>query len=723
MENMTMNDTSPDFTAYLLDELPPEERAGMELALESDPTLREELECIRRTHEELSDHLAVETGPEPLESGKSLPFITPTKATPFRRTLLFLGTPSGFAALAACVTLTLATLQFIPDKSVERTMRAEVVESRATSPEPKNFAAPKPNFEKLPRLAQESAAPPSLTDATRAAPSATTGEKISFASGLSAGGMSKGTGGGYGGGEGAGVGIGKGGGRNFVSTYGAAARAGAYVDHQDFPRSHTGIRNPAGTGDRFDSGVTEQPFVKAAESPLSTFSIDVNTASYAYARRVITSGVLPPPASVRIEEWLNNFGYAYPEPKAPHPVSVYAEASECPWNMEHRLVRVGLRARSVTQENRPPCNIVFLVDTSGSMSPADRLPLAKEALIKLLGRLDARDRVGIVTYAGTSGIAATPTVCDEVGKKKLESVILALGSGGSTNGAAGLRDAYELASRHLNIEGVNRVVLATDGDFNVGLSGTAEIVDLAKREAGKKVFLTVIGFGTGNLNADLMKQLSVKADGNHYYIDSLKEADRVLSQKLAGTLVTVARDVKIQIDFNPAKVASYRLIGYDTRRLANEDFNDDAKDAGEMGAGHTVTALYEIVPVGSTPPVDESRYVGKRRAVEPAPAGLSDDWLTVKVRYQSPGGGKSTLIERPLRAGDMSPLDKASSDQIFAAAVAEVGLALRHSAHKGSADLEGALKLLDRPGVLGDDQERKEFRDLISFARHASNER
>lgn len=731
-----------DLTAYLLDELSPEERAAVERALADSPELRAELESIRKIHAEIAAHLAAESGPEPV-ADNVVDFRIPPKVTPFRKTLIFLGTPAGFAGLAACATLAVAITLFTPDKDAGRTMRAEATESTTTTPplvEPETFTLPKQKLGTAPVLAGKIEGVNKNAEVTRELPSTPSQAAPSFATGLSAGGMSKGAGGGTGGGEGTGVGIGKGGGRSFVSAYGerqpaigdlplvgrlfvtngksgSAAAPGTNVGGY-IPEQREYARRLGGTGDRFDAGVIEQAFLRAAEAPLSTFSVDVNTASYAYARRIFTEGGRPPAESVRAEEWLNNFAYDYPAPTGGHPVSVYAEGSDCPWSAEHRLVRVGLRAASVSQENRPPANLVFLIDTSGSMSSQDRLPLAKEALLKLLDRLDERDRVGIVTYAGTSGVAAAPTVCDAAGKKRLESVILALGSGGSTNGAAGLRDAYDLAARNLNAKGVNRVVLATDGDFNVGLSGTSEIVDLAKREAGKKVFLTVLGFGTGNLNADLMKQLSVKADGNHYCIDSLKEADRVLSKKLAGTLVTVARDVKIQIDFNPARVASYRLIGYDTRRLANEDFNDDTKDAGEMGAGHTVTALYEIVPVGAKPPVDDSRYVAAKPAAEKATAPTSDEWLTVKVRYQPPQGGKSTLIEWPLPADGMKALAEASTDQRFAAAVAEAALHFRNSAHKGSANIDDALRLLAQPGVTGDDADRKEFADMLRMARH-----
>jgi Ca-activated chloride channel family protein len=769
-----------DLTAYLLDELSPEEHSAVERALAESPELRAELEEIRATHEAIAAHLAAETGPEPA-ANNVVDFKIHDKVTPFREILVFLGTPAGFGALAACATLATAIVLFAPDNRADRTMRAEVTESAATvkTVETIQFEVKKTrdaaDADALRnRIARERLVytAPAEVVIKRSSSASSAVQTPAFAEGLTSGSMAKGTNGGTVGG----TDIGKSGGKNIVSNYGsapsglsvrakvdfesdyifrgkehsdanvqtkiasgatrssprevetgvisaalgrrAAAPASHVGDSMPYPEQREYARRTGGTGDRFDAGVTEQAFVKAAESPLSTFSVDVNTASYAYARRMFSEGSQPPARSVRAEEWLNNFAYDYPAPTGVHPISVYTEGSECPWNTEHKIVRVGLRAANVSQENRPPANLVFLVDTSGSMGPQDRLPLAKEALLKLLDRLDERDRVGIVTYAGTSGVAAEPTACDREGKKKLESVILALGSGGSTNGAAGLRDAYELASRNLNAKGVNRVVLATDGDFNVGLSGTSEIVDLAKREAGKKVFLTVLGFGTGNLNADLMKQLSVKADGNHFYIDSLKEADRVLSKKLAGTLITVARDVKIQIDFNPSRVAAYRLIGYDTRRLANEDFNDDKKDAGEMGAGHTVTALYEIVPVGATPPVDDSRYVAAKPVAEKSAAPASDEWLTVKVRYQPPEGGKSTLIEKPLPSAGMRPLSEASPDQKFAAAVAESALFFRNSAHKGSANVDDAIRLLAQPGVTGEDADRKEFADMLRMARH-----
>lgn len=748
-----------DLTAYLLGELPENERAAIDAALAADPELRAELDSVRATHEALFAALAKETGPEPRVAAAPVPF--PARHSS-RRWLAFLGSPAGAAAIAACAVLGAGLALHtesndtpgrraetpvpttaepaLTKKAEARTMTGDIRDDSAkkSTLHPTGTARVKAltdadsQWATAESFASESKAvtmPAGAKVAMPAAPavatagtgktkaaerpntfrvhdkvavdsvSALTGKtQVAYESNHSS----------------------MGAGDNIASAW-KTGRAGGGRGLAG-PRSAvvgetTVARRSHASGNRYDAGAVEQAYMKAAEQPLSTFSVDVNTASYAFARRSINTGVPLAPQSVRIEEWLNNFTYAYPEPEAPHPVAAFVEGSDCPWNPEHRLVRIGLRAKTVAADKRPASNLVFLIDTSGSMESQDRLPLAQESLLKLLARLDERDRVGIVTYAGSSGIAAEPTVCDAEGKKKLEKVILGLSSAGSTNGASGLRSAYALAAKNLNPEGVNRVILATDGDFNVGLSGTAEIVDLAKREAGRKVFLTVLGFGTGNLNADLMKQLSVKADGNHYYIDSLREGERVLSQKLTGTLVTVARDVKLQIDFNPARVAAYRLIGYDTRRLANEDFNDDTKDAGEMGAGHTVTALYEIIPVGATPPVDSSRYVAKAEAAA-KPAALSDEWLTVKVRYQPPSGGKSTLIEKPLPANGVPPLAEASSDQKFAAAVTEAALALRNSEHKGAASIDGALELLEKPGVTGDDADRREFADLLRLARH-----
>ncbi len=467
------------------------------------------------------------------------------------------------------------------------------------------------------------------------------------------------------------------------------------------------------TNDKFANDL-EQRFTMAQAAPLSTFSIDVDTASYTLLRRALNEHRLPAPSSIRIEEMLNYFDYSYPEPVAPHPVSVSVDAAICPWATSHQLVRIGVKAKSLAPQERPPCNLVFLLDCSGSMSSPDKLPLLKTCFQKLVERLDERDHVSIVVYAGTSGTVAEPTQCTAAGRQKLVEAIALLQAGGSTNGASGLKNAYDLARRNLDPKSVNRVILATDGDFNVGVTSNGELVELVKKESAGKVFLTVLGVGEGNLNDNLMQEISGKGNGNHFYIDSLQQGERVLGQRLAGTVVALAKDVKIQVDFNPARVHSYRLIGYDNRRLANEDFNDDTKDAGEIGAGHTVTALYEVIPAGTADAkdtVDASRYV-----LPASPAGGHDELLTVKLRYQPPQGGKSTLLEVPLKATAVTKFSQASPDFTFATSVAAAGLVLRHSQFQGGASLAAVREWLTIPGVVGDQADRQEFSKLIEMA-------
>ena len=359
--------------------------------------------------------------------------------------------------------------------------------------------------------------------------------------------------------------------------------------------------------------IEENPFLAAASNPLSTFSIDVDTASYSNVRRFIENGSLPPKDAVRIEEMINYFSYDYPQPNDNLPFSVNLDAASCPWAPAHRLVRIGLKGREMPNEKRPASNLVFLLDVSGSMMPANRLPLVKQAMRLLVEKLGENDRVAIVVYSGASGLALPSTTGDH--KEQILSALENLEAGGSTNGAQGIDLAYQTAAEHFIKGGVNRVILATDGDFNVGTTSEGDLIRLIQEKAKGGVFLSVLGVGDDNLNDSMMQKLADKGNGNYAYLDSLEEARKVLVQQINGTLVTIAKDVKIQVEFNPARVASYRLIGYEKRILRKEDFNNDKIDAGEIGAGHTVTALYEVVPAGaepnpaaSVPPVDPLKY-------------------------------------------------------------------------------------------------------------------
>jgi Ca-activated chloride channel family protein len=421
---------------------------------------------------------------------------------------------------------------------------------------------------------------------------------------------------------------------------------------------------PENTGESYDN-VVDNPFFAVLQSPLSTISIDVDTASYANIRRFLNSNSLPPPSAVRIEEMVNYFSYDYPQPEEDQPFSVNIETASCPWKAEHRLIRVGLKGRLVPQEKRPQCNLVFLIDVSGSMNEPNKLPLVKQGLAMLVQRLSPEDRVAMVVYAGQSGLALPSTSVSQ--KQTILDTIDHLEAGGSTNGGEGIQLAYKIAGEHLNKEGVNRVILATDGDFNVGVTNQNDLVKLVEEKARGGVFLSVLGFGMGNLKDATLEKLADKGNGNYAYIDTFAEAKKVLVDQMAGTLVTIAKDVKIQIEFNPAQVAAYRLIGYENRILAAADFNNDKKDAGEIGAGHTVTALYEIVPTSaSTVGVDALKYQTVENTPKPRPD--SDELLTLKLRYKQPDGQTSKLIQSPVKDSQRS-FDESSDDLRFAAAV------------------------------------------------------
>jgi Ca-activated chloride channel family protein len=436
---------------------------------------------------------------------------------------------------------------------------------------------------------------------------------------------------------------------------------------------------PAGADTEAYAPISENPFVAVKEHPLSTFSSDVDTASYTNARRFLNEGQLPPQDSIRVEEWLNYFGYDYAPPDGEAPIAIHTEVSDCPWAASHRLVRIGVKSRPIEQANVPPRNLVFLVDVSGSMLPPNKLPLLKHGLRLLTHTLRPADEVAIVVYAGSSGLALPPT--SGAHQDIILDALDALEAGGSTNGGEGIELAYRIATEQFRPGGINRVILATDGDFNVGTTSEGELSRLieSKRETG--VFLTVLGFGEENVKDRTMELLADRGNGNYAYVDSASEARRVLVREAGATLVTVAKDVKLQVEWNPARVANYRLIGYENRLLADQDFNDDKKDAGDMGAGHAVTALYEVVPVGAAapkgeaPPVSPLKY---QRSGALAPAAAEAELLTVSVRYKAPAGDTSQKLVEVV-PDRVVPFGSASADHRFAVAVAEFAQILRGS--------------------------------------------
>ena len=475
---------------------------------------------------------------------------------------------------------------------------------------------------------------------------------------------------------------------------------------------------PAGAMGKLESNTEsyayqhDNDFQGAAENPLSTFSVDVDTASYANLRRFLSEGRLPPPDAVRVEELVNYFPYHYAPPRTTDdnkdalraPFAASMEVADAPWAPGHRLVRIGLKGREVSTAARGAANLVFLLDVSGSMDEANKLPLVKESMRLLIGKLRADDRVAIVVYAGASGLALPSTPVAK--SREILEALDALAPGGSTNGAMGIQLAYDIAKANFVTGGLNRVILCTDGDFNVGVTSEGELARLIEEKAKSGVFLTVLGFGMGNYKDATLEKLADKGNGNYGYIDTRREAEKLLVEQVNGTLLTIAKDVKLQVEFNPAQVASYRLIGYEDRLLKKEDFNNDAVDAGEIGAGHTVTALYEIVPaampqamgegsgVMGAPAVDPLKYTavsaGQDRIAENRNSKLetrnSRELLTLKVRYKEPAGAVSRKLEFPLTDGG-ARFAAASADFKFAAAVAEFGMILRDSPHKGSGTL------------------------------------
>ncbi len=463
--------------------------------------------------------------------------------------------------------------------------------------------------------------------------------------------------------------------------------------------------------------IVENEFQKPTDRALSTFSIDVDVASYGILRKKLDAGQTPPKESIRLEEMINYFTYDYAEPTDGKPFSVNTEMGECPWNQNHRLLHVGIQGKHMEKKNLPPSNLVFLIDVSGSMDMPDKLPLVKQSLRMLVNELSAQDKIAIVVYAGSSGLVLPSTPCSQ--KEKIIEALDRLEAGGSTAGAAGINLAYKTAKENLLENGNNRVILCTDGDFNVGVSSDAELTSLIEKKREEGIFLSVLGFGMGNYKDSKMEKLADKGNGNYAYIDNANEAKKNLVTQMGGTLLTIAKDVKIQVEFNPAKVKAYRLIGYENRALADKDFNDDKKDAGEIGAGVSVTALYEIVTdendasFKEIPKTDALKYQPKENKTV---AAKTDEMLTVKIRYKEPKENTSKLIEYAVK-DETIPLTKTSDNFRFASSVASFGMLLRDSKFKGNFTFEKVKTLAE--GAKGKDKEgyRTEFVSLIQKAK------
>ncbi len=495
----------------------------------------------------------------------------------------------------------------------------------------------------------------------------------------------------------------------------AAPQAGHHLVTADqFPSYERHERRREGSGN-FETedydGIVENRFLGVASNPLSTFSIDVDAASYSNVRRFINRGAMPPPGSVRIEEMINYFRYDHPQPEGSHPFTITTEIAAAPWNPQHQLVMISLQGAKIPADDLPPSNLVFLIDVSGSMEDYNKLPLVKQSMKMLTDQLRENDKVAIVVYAGSAGVVLPATSGSN--KQTIKNAIDNLQAGGSTAGGEGIQLAYKIARENFKANGNNRVILCTDGDFNVGLSSDAAMEALIEKERESGVFLTVLGYGMGNYKDNKMQKLANKGNGNHAYIDNAGEAKKVLVSEFGGTLFTIAKDVKLQVEFNPAKVQGYRLIGYENRMLQTEDFNDDKKDAGELGSGHTVTALYEVIPAGvKSDFLEKSDGLKYQKATARNSGG---EILHVKFRYKKPDGNKSLLIEHPV-TDHVADIHATSDNFRFAAAVAQFGMLLRDSQYKQGANYNSVLALAG--SATGTDEEgyRKEFIELVNKA-------
>lgn len=455
----------------------------------------------------------------------------------------------------------------------------------------------------------------------------------------------------------------------------------------------------------------ENGFQGVAKNPLSTFSIDVDKAAYSNVRRFINSGQKPPADAVRVEEMINYFDYNYPQPIDRHPFAVFTEVSDCPWQTGHKLVHIGVQGKKIETDDLPPSNLVFLIDVSGSMESPNKLPLLKAAFKLLVNNLRKNDRVAIVTYASSTGIALESTPGSD--KEEIINAIDNLKAGGSTSGGAGIKLAYQEASENFIEKGNNRIILATDGDFNVGASSDADMEALITKERESGIFLSCLGFGMGNYKDSKLQILADKGNGNHAYIDNMQEANKTLVSEFGGTLFTIAKDVKIQIEFNPSKVQAYRLVGYENRMLKDEDFKDDKKDAGELGSGHTVTVLYEIIPSGVQSEflknIPDLKY--QKTNINEASSALNEV-ATIKMRYKKPDGDKSIELEQAV-TDKLMPIEKASENLKFSTAVAMFGMLLKNSEFKGSATYNKVLELADNARSFDKEGYKAEFTRLV----------
>ena len=717
-------------TAYALNELGPSERSAVERELAEHPELRRELESIRAVADEITRGLAQESGLT-LDDGRREAIRQATRGSnrPPRRVWWWSLPALGTAAAAMLAVFSLRYYETPQPRTglegaVEPSVAAASAPERTDVRDARNEAsAPVPVVAPSPAAppAVEPALPPAVTRLAPVSPARPTVRAMAERAGA----------------------VGYDASRRerkaediLLPPAAEYAAPDAYiVDGSPAPsRANALFKTAAPAGGGEDGGSlflspslddfperTDPEFTRVADHPLSTFSVDVDTASYAVVRRFLNEGRRPPADAVRVEELINYFPYDYAPPGDETPFAAHLEAAPAPWNPENTLVRIALKGREIPPSSRPALNLVYLIDVSGSMSPGNKLPLVKRALQMLARQLEERDRVAIVVYAGSSGLVLPPTR-----GARAQEIIAALDrleAGGSTAGGSGIQLAYRVARENFDRNAVNRVILCTDGDFNVGLTQRGDLERLIEEEAKSGVFLTVLGFGMGNYKDSTLELLSNKGNGNYAYIDDFNEARKALVDQMMGTLVTIAKDVKVQVEFNPAQVAGYRLIGYENRLLKKEDFNNDQVDAGDIGAGHTVTAFYELIPagrpVGDAPGVDPLKYAPPEVALGSSRERdhrASREWLTVKLRYKQPDGDISRKLEFPL-AADAGVKGDASPDFRFAAAVAAFGQRLRGNPHIGDYSFDRILALAE--SAVGADPlgYRAEFLKLVRNAR------
>jgi Ca-activated chloride channel family protein len=690
-----MKTNDPKLTAYALNELPEDERRAIEQELKTNPEARKAVDEIQALAGQLNVHYAAEGEPCLTDEQRETIYAAARKTQkekiiPFPRKPWL---PIAIAASIGGILLLLSGSIVIFSKVEQRQM--------AFCPPPP-ISRPKMTLKKPAVKVKKTSAPPAARHIVSQSAATTSEIQLPDVSGI--------------GGRGTGSTLTLSETRQIQYDKLSKNELGGFSARQIqriAPTEEVSSTPQWGPSLENYAEIKENEFQRVADQPLSTFSIDVDTASYSNVRRFLNEGRLPPKDAVRIEELINYFTYDYEPPHDGTPFATSMEAAVCPWNPQHKLVRIGLKGREIEQAARPTLNLVFLLDVSGSMNRDNKLPLVQRAMTMLTQQLDARDRVSIVVYAGASGLVLPPT--SGADSRAITAALDRLKAGGGTNGGKGIELAYKTALENYDENGVNRVILCTDGDFNIGVTQGGDLNRLIEEKAKAGIFLSVLGFGTGNTKDSTMEQLADRGNGNYAYIDTFNEARKVLVDQLSGTLVTIAKDVKIQVEFNPARVAGYRLIGYENRMLATEDFNNDQKDAGEIGAGHTVTALYEIIPVGQpvngVPPTDELKYQTVDDSVL-----RSNELLTLKLRYKQPDSDTSAKLEFPLTDPD-STFQNASPDFRFAASVAGFGMLLRDSEFKGDLTTEQVLEWAQNsqgPDELG---YRREFIDLIRTAK------